>query len=253
MHTTTLPSGGTLTYLDRADINYDLSLPRLGWIVPQVQFRSMGLHHTVSIWSDKPGLGDERAFMRGLQTIRPDLGLDVPYHFVLFRQASDLDAVVCEGRGWERTGAHTKGRNSTTYGVACAGDFRFDRMTQGMVEAVRWIGTHIKHPEATWGHRDAKATICPGNNIYNRLHEMQPPFIKDTTMDPTLQARVDELEAIIRLTKDPKELVERCYLLILGRKPDKVGFDFWVKYLVEGGSVATMVGLFEMSPERSTS
>lgn len=252
MHTLTLPSGGTLTYLDRFDLDLDLTLPRLGYLKPQGAFKRLVVHHTVSVWDNRPGLGDEKGFMQGLQTIRPDLGLDVPYHFVVFAQTNDLDVVVCEGRGWERTAAHAKGLNSSTYGVACAGDFRTDLLTQGMVEGIRWIGSHIENPGPTTGHRDHKATICPGPNAYHLLHELQPPFKDVTAMtDPTTLARIAELEAIIKLTKDPAELVDRCYLLVLGRKADRVGRQFWVDYLSEGGSVASMVELFELSPEAS--
>lgn len=252
---TSLPGGGRLTYLERADWD-NSGAPRLGHIIDPARFRHLVIHHTVNIAApDDSDLVDERRAMRSLRTIRPDLGLDVPYSFVVFRQTDPRSVVVAEGRGWERTGAHTRGHNSSAYGVACYGDYRTDPMTDGMVAGVRWVGEHIEGDAApTTSHRDYKATECPGGNVVARLAELQPPFTtsEDPAMTPETVARLAEVEAIILLSMRPAELVDNAYNTILGRRPDKTGRQFWIDYLTGGGSVAEMVDLFRMSPEATS-
>src|SRR5690606_3040840 len=183
----------SLTYLDRAAWGANPNLPRLGHVVPHTRFVGLVLHHTVSVLRDWDGdghlhgdLDDIGRFMRQLQTARPDLGLDVPYSFIVFRGSTPDDAVICEGRGWERTGAHTEGFNSTRLGVALAGDFTHEAPSAGMLEAVRWIGRRLADPAGampTLGHRDTKATACPGDAAYPHLPFVQPPFNSPTPQE----------------------------------------------------------------------
>lgn len=175
-----------LTYLDRAAWGANPSLPRLGHVVSRAKFRGLALHHTVSVLRDWDGdgvlhgdLDDIGRFMRQLQTARPDLGADVPYSFVVLQGSTPDDAVICEGRGFDRTGAHTPGHNSTRWGVALAGNYTSEPPTPGQLEAIRWIGRQLADPagaRSTIGHRDVKATACPGDCAYPLLALVQPPF-----------------------------------------------------------------------------
>jgi hypothetical protein len=175
-------------------------LPRLGHVVPHEQFIGLAVHHTVTVVADvdRDGfidgdLDDIATHMRHLQTVRPDLGADVPYSFVVFPAGTDDSAVVCEGRGWGRTGAHTAGHNSTRYGVAFAGDYTDRAPTPGMVAAVRWLGSLLADPAGaaiTLGHRQTYPTACPGEAAYPLLVHMQPPFGTETPApqeDPDMQ------------------------------------------------------------------
>lgn len=154
---------------------------------PHSAFKALRLHHTVSAARDvdRDGaiagdLGDLAAFMRELQVARPDLGLEVPYSFVVAPGPTPDVGVVCEGRGFGRVGAHTAGQNSSTYGVALVGNRSKIQVSPGELAAVRWVGHRLADPVAagpTLGHRDLKATECPGDFAYARLGELQPPFI----------------------------------------------------------------------------
>ena len=78
-----------LTYLTRAEWGANTSLPRLGASVPRSERTEAIIHHTVIIDSDATknlwtNLAEVKAKMRQLQVIRPDLGMDVPYNFVMF-------------------------------------------------------------------------------------------------------------------------------------------------------------------------
>lgn len=163
----------TTIYLDRRAWGAT-SLPRLGHVIDRDRFRGVVVHHTVMDAPPPGNLAAITAYMRRLQRVRPDLGLDVPYSFVVFQGRNLDDAIICEGRGFTRTGAHTAGLNSSRYGVAYGADTREDPVTPGMEAAVRWVLAHITDPVATTGHKDHKATACPGPAGVASLPNVQP-------------------------------------------------------------------------------
>ena len=112
-----------IIYVLRGDWGADQDLTRLGIGVDPAQRTGRRTHHSVIIdpdatpnrWTHLPEVFGK---MRQLQTIRPDLGSDVPYNLVAFAmeagftyQNKRVDIVLCEGRGLLRSGAHTRGRN----------------------------------------------------------------------------------------------------------------------------------------------
>lgn len=169
------------------------TLPRLGYMVPKSRRTHVIQHHTVGIDSDPtPNIWETAmevmAQMRRLQTIRwlpgdpRDLGADVPYSFVLFCMVNGV-LYVCEGRGEDRTGAHTHGRN--TEGIGCAWHANFEDfpfLSQYIKPASRFFGwlknergmmnLGTVHPPGreTFGHRDFKNTACPGQHLYNEIN-----------------------------------------------------------------------------------
>lgn len=171
---------GNITWLER--LQWGAGPVTLGYSAPHEQFVRLVIHHTVV-----PYGGDPVAYMRRLQTSRPDLGLEVPYSFIVMPGATEHDAIIGVGRGWCRTGAHTVGHNSTAYGIALAGDFTESPPTPGMLAAIRLIGSHLKAPQATLGHRDTYATACPGNATYPLLGDLQPPFQPLSEQEPDVQ------------------------------------------------------------------
>ena len=165
-------------------------LPRRGRRVAPLDRTEVYIHHTVITDSDATpneweSLGEVRARMRDLQIIRSgDLGDDVPYSMVVFCMA-DGDLTICEGRGLERSGAHTPGHNDSAFGIAIQGNFEsgtlprhFDVQLAGLGKWLRGVLLKegffnlgkIRPPDRdVWGHRDAKATLCPGQQLYDRL------------------------------------------------------------------------------------
>src|SRR3990167_10665763 len=105
-------------YLTRADWGADPALPRLGEPLVPRNTRIYDLtHHTVVIDSSdqSPNVWEDLEWVKikmwRLQTIRPDLGLDVPYNFLAFLPPHG-ELAVCGGRGYDRWGAHTAGRDA---------------------------------------------------------------------------------------------------------------------------------------------
>lgn len=186
-----------------------------GHLVDHHQFKGLVVHHTV-ITSPPPTEAGVAAYMRSLQKARPDLGPEVPYSFVVFRAARRDDCWVAEGRGFGVTGAHTQGFNSSRYGVAYAGNAEVDEITPGVLAGYRWVGQHLSVPPvATIGHRDTKATACPGAHLYALLGQLQPPFEEDD--DVTITELIKAIKAG-ELRTELKALVQGAGLDAL-RKP----------------------------------
>ncbi len=157
------------------------------------------VHHTAAIDDDDstPNRWDYEeavAYMRRLEWIRPDLG-PLPYS-ENYAVSEDLSVVwVFQGRGWLKRGAHTGGHNISGVGLSALGNFnksdvsaakaiisvmeqRVDNMRIGLSN----LGNK-KNP-AGWnafGHRDTKATSCPGSSLY--------PLLADFS----LEGNVDEM------------------------------------------------------------
>ena len=127
------------------------------------------VHHTAGPSPTAPDA--EAAEMRAIQ--RFHMGTkqwsDIAYSFVVFPSGR-----VYEGRGWGVVGAHTENWNSRSYGICFAGNFETLVPTD---EALAAAGALIRHGldaghitgYRIGGHRDTKATVCPGKNLYARL------------------------------------------------------------------------------------
>lgn len=195
-----------LRFIDRRGWGADANHPRLGQQVARNARTHVIIHHTVLPDNDaSPNLWETDAevfaMMRRLQTTRPDLGLDVPYNFVVFLVRNATKIIVCEGRGEDRTGAHTKGHNTTGIGVSFAGNFENEDISSMEISSrmflvshfLGWLKFSASHPEygnfppmsnlgnlrpqnrAVFFHRDFKATACPGTKLIP--HAAQIRFI----------------------------------------------------------------------------
>lgn len=178
-----------LVYLTRKEWGADTTIPRLGSVVARSDRTEAIFHHTVIVDSDTTKnrwttLTEVKAKMRQLQVIRPDLGLDVPYNFVMFLM-EDGAIVVCEGRGLNRSGAHTRGHNYAGMATALQGNFMLPINLSPHVSGMsRWLGwlrydkgmdnLGEDHPAGriAYGHRDFASTGCPGDNLYDIILQL---------------------------------------------------------------------------------
>lgn len=172
-----------LVYLTRDDWGARTDIPRLGHPVNRLDRTEAIIHHTVIIDNDATPnrwetLAEVKAKMVQLQTIRPDLGLDVPYNFVAFHMA-DGSLIICEGRGFDRTGAHTHGHNTRGMATAGQGNFHLGQTVNPYADHwSRWwgyqkydmgmenLGSSRPARGIAYGHRDFIATGCPGDKLY---------------------------------------------------------------------------------------
>ncbi len=187
--------GTKMRFLSRLDWGADPAFPRKGVFVRASQRNKVFFHHTVTIDNDdSPNvwetLAEVRAKMRRLQTIRPDLGNDVPYNFCLFPMA-DGTLTVCAGRGYTRSGAHTGGRdkdgvryNVSALGLAWVGNYHayLTQMGPWVGEANEFLADLDRTfpnlrddsppgEREIWHHRDTYNTACPGDAIVRVIHQ----------------------------------------------------------------------------------
>lgn len=149
-------------------------------------------HHTVTIdtdatkniweWVDE----EIKPHMERLRTIRPDLGLDVPYNWCKFPMPGGK-LVVCEGRGNARSGAHTYPYDGIWYnkemGLAWVGnheDYAMD-LRPWLPADNRFRGwlkhdvgmSNLKLPIRYHGGIHGASTACPGRNIIKHISNMR--------------------------------------------------------------------------------
>ncbi len=83
----------SVTALSRNQWRARRDLPHRGHPIGPTRRTEIFIHHTVvtdrdATINDWENLAEVKARMRGLQTIRPDLGMDVPYSMVAFCMAN---------------------------------------------------------------------------------------------------------------------------------------------------------------------
>lgn len=98
---------------------------------------------------------------------------DIGYHFVI-----ELDGSIKIGRSIERSGAHTKGHNSKSIGVAYVGganneDTRTKEQKQALKSLIETLnGIYPGTRNNVFGHRDFSEKFCPSfdaKSEYNGL------------------------------------------------------------------------------------
>lgn len=103
---------------------------------------------------------------------------------------------VYEGRG-QKVGSHTEGHNSVGFGICFLGNFEQAVPTAAAMMAAADLMSHLVsvrallHDFILRGHRDTKATACPGAALYRDLPKlrrlastMAPPNVKENAVLP---------------------------------------------------------------------
>ncbi|XP_013870469.1 peptidoglycan recognition protein 5 [Austrofundulus limnaeus] len=99
---------------------------------------------------------------------------DIGYNFLV-----GGDGLVFEGRGWGVVGAHTKGHNRDTLGIAFMGNYTNDTPSKDALQSVKQllisgVSLGFLQPQfVLFGHRDLGNTICPGENLYAALPQLR--------------------------------------------------------------------------------
>lgn len=132
------------------------------------------LHYTSSDYDRAQSHSDCAKRVKGIQSFHqgPSRGWsDIGYSFLYC-----MHGVVFEGRGWQVSGAHTVGYNSTAHAFCFLGgdrDGRDDLTDKGRAAAAWLIREAFKrHPEGkrVRGHGDVNPTACPGKEIFAFIH-----------------------------------------------------------------------------------
>lgn len=184
-------------------------------VLPQEK-TSIHVHHTgaIDIDDNTPNRWDYDeavAYMRRLQTSRPDLG-PLPYS-ENYAANEDLSKVwIFEGRGWEVVGAHTAGYNRSGVGLGAFGNF--DKKDKEAALAILYamqvrvaqkrragytrLGT-LKNPRGwnAWGHRDSSTKTCPGHSLYPLLEDFRLNMEEDDDMAILTEAEQRRLQKLL--------------------------------------------------------
>ncbi len=157
---------------------------------PSYMKKEIHVHHSAAVDSEDNEITPNRwsyanavAYMKRLEYVRPDLG-PLPYSENV-AVSEDLETVwVFEGRGLTERGAHTAYHNIPGIGWGILGNFNkpdqlaADAAVMAIEHRVAQLRRGVflnlgdtKSPTGAnaWGHRDSKATSCPGADVYRLL------------------------------------------------------------------------------------
>lgn len=166
------------------------------------------------------------SLVRGIQNFHMDGNGwdDIAYNFV-----ECPHGYTFEGRGLNiRSAANgTNVANNSGHAIMClAGENnRFSTEEKiGFRQAVRYISDKTDAPDAAIGHRDDKATACPGNERYDWIrHGMPVPSIPTGGKKMSFLVRTDKDPAVWFVTGD---LLEKRHVL---DEPQLSGFKALLK------------------------
>lgn len=95
---------------------------------------------------------------------------DIGYNFLVGE-----DGNVYEGRGWGKCGAHAPRYNSKSIGICVIGTFVSTLPNDAALDAIKdlivWgaANGYITNNYKLLGHRQVRATQCPGDALYNEI------------------------------------------------------------------------------------
>lgn len=95
---------------------------------------------------------------------------DIGYNFLI-----GSDGNVYEGRGWHKQGAHLRGYNSKSIGIAFIGNFEKTLPSEEALQAGKdLLACGVKLGELTtdyslFGAKQLASTASPGSKLYNRI------------------------------------------------------------------------------------
>jgi hypothetical protein len=133
------------------------------------------LHHTTGEYRDASTVRAIQAFHQGPQRKWADVG----YNFLVAP-----DGTVFEGRGWDWVGAHARGENSVSIGIAYIGDGR-KPVPDAAKRAILLLSAEADSRFGKLrrvGHRDVGSTVCPGDELYGWW--VSGPSLPAATPDP---------------------------------------------------------------------
>ncbi|XP_041369887.1 peptidoglycan recognition protein-like [Gigantopelta aegis] len=95
---------------------------------------------------------------------------DIAYSFLV-----GGDGRVYEARGWHHRGGHTHGYNTKSIAVCVLGNYMERLPSRSTLDVIHRLLAcaaargKISHNYRLYGHRDVRATACPGTQLYNEI------------------------------------------------------------------------------------
>ena len=168
------------TIVSRDDWN---ARPAQGRVTRMSRYDGFVIHHTAGPQTE--GLDDGIEKVRAIQRLhQKDRGwIDIGYNFLV-----DGGGNIFEGRGWVEShlarGAHAPGVNSSRVGISLMGCFHpaesgcddqpTPQQIDSLVELCQFLTVRFWiSPAILSGHRDHRATACPGDELFAELPEIR--------------------------------------------------------------------------------
>lgn len=130
------------------------------------------LHHSVTVAPDvvAPYVDDDAAIREIERITQERFKQGMAYTYLVTPIGR-----IYEGHPARQIGAHTGGHNTTAVGICAVGNYMETIPPSSMLNALGWLLRHlyntgiITRPRFNGGHRDTKATDCPGDMLYRRI------------------------------------------------------------------------------------
>jgi hypothetical protein len=135
------------------------------------------LHHTTGRYSGPQTVRQIQAFHQGPERNWACIG----YNFLVAP-----DGTIFEGRGWGLSGAHARGYNATSIGVAFIGDGRLP-VPDAALRSIGWLAGEAERRFGRLdrvGHRDVGSTVCPGDALYSWWKSVPRPVVAEPKPEP---------------------------------------------------------------------
>lgn len=122
------------------------------------------VHHTASDSGNVNTIRAYHKFVKGWD--------DIGYHFVI-----NKNGTIDNGRPISIQGAHIKGKNTGSIGIAMIGNFENHNPTQEQINSLHellkaGIKTYDLTSDKIYGHKELASTLCPGKYVnINNIRE----------------------------------------------------------------------------------
>jgi hypothetical protein len=168
--------------------------------------RELWLHHSVTAAPPHDIAAEKRA-MRQLEQIGENrFRRGISYTFAVMPSGR-----VYEGTGPARLGTHTGGRNTISRGIVLVGNYQLtvppEVMLRGAADLLRhgygvrwWLRMALNG-----GHRDVKATGCPGDRAYALIARINAMAAAGATPTPASPPPIEEEDVIVPVHVPPGE------------------------------------------------
>lgn len=133
------------------------------------------LHHSVTATAGPNGtFAQDAANIRAIEAVgHQRFGYGISYTWLITQSGR-----VFQGHSPARMGTHTGGRNSAARAICLVGNYDIDVPTAAQVQAIAWLLQEAKrqgwlrNARLNGGHRDLKATACPGARAYSLIPQI---------------------------------------------------------------------------------
>lgn len=135
-----------------------------------IPVKNIIIHHTVT--GECSTENECSSTLRNIQNFHME---QLEFHDIGYNFMIGGDGNVYQGVGWHRIGAHTRGYNSRSIGIALIGDFSDNLPSQKMLQALKDLlacGVEIGEIDRNYklfGGRQVSGTASPGTRLYREL------------------------------------------------------------------------------------